>query len=105
LERVVVTARWTEADARVAVEEFRSSGLSAREFGTRFGIHPVRLLRWAARLSTRATAATSLLLAPVHVTPVAPTLVEVVLGARVLRVAPTLDPDQIARLIRAVESA
>lgn len=35
LERVCAAARWTETDARVVIDEFRASGLSAQEFGTR----------------------------------------------------------------------
>ena len=105
MEHVFAAARWTEADARIALDKLRASGLSAHEFGRRYGVHPVRLLRWAARLSAIQALATSPRLAPVHVTPVATALVEVVLGARVLRVPATLDADLVAQLVRAVDAA
>jgi len=105
LERIRELARWTEAEAQIAVEEFRESGLSAEEFGDRNGLHPVCVLRWAARLARKATRP---LILPVHVSPVPgqPAVhVEIALGSRILRVPADLDGAQVARLVRAVESA
>ncbi len=47
--------RWTEAEAREALREFRESGLSATAFAAKNGIPPTRLPYWAARLGTRPT--------------------------------------------------
>ena len=47
--------RWTEAEAREALREFRESGLSAVAFAAKNGISPTRLPYWAERLGTRPT--------------------------------------------------
>jgi hypothetical protein len=38
--------RWTEAEAREALREFRESGLSATAFASRKGISPTRFPYW-----------------------------------------------------------
>jgi hypothetical protein len=45
--------RWTEAEAREALREFRESGLSATAFAANKGISPTRLPYWTERLATR----------------------------------------------------
>lgn len=45
--------RWTAAEAREALREFRESGLSATAFAAKRGISPTRLPYWAERLGTR----------------------------------------------------
>src|SRR5690606_23426937 len=42
--------RWTEADARVVLEEARKSPLSLGAFAERNGLVPERLYQWARRL-------------------------------------------------------
>jgi hypothetical protein len=42
--------RWTEAEAREALHEFRESGLSATAFASKKGISPTRLPYWTERL-------------------------------------------------------
>ena len=106
MEQVCGAARWTEADALVVVREFRRSGLSAEEFGRQHGLHPVRVIRWAARVSDEVRSGRDVpLLLPVHVTAPMRVLVEIALGERILRVPADLDEVQVARLVRAVESA
>ena len=106
LERIRAVARWTETEARVAIEAFRASGLSAEEFGERHGLHPARVLRWAARLASAEGHAPRLpVLLPVRVAAAEPALVEIALGTRIMRVPADLDEGQLARLVRAVESA
>lgn len=101
LEDLQLIPRWTEEDARVAVDALRASGLSAEEFGVRYRLHPMRLTRWAARLSSGPLA-----LMPVEVRPAArAAIIEVILGARVLRVPADLDAPHLVRLVRAVEAA
>jgi hypothetical protein len=46
--------RWTEAEARESLREFRDSGLSATAFASKKGISPTRLTYWADRLEGRA---------------------------------------------------
>ena len=47
--------RWSEAEAREALREFRESGLSATAFAAKKGVSPTRLPYWAERLGTGAT--------------------------------------------------
>jgi len=42
---------WREADARVLVEAWRSSGETFSGFARRHGVEPRRLARWVSRLS------------------------------------------------------
>jgi hypothetical protein len=42
--------RWTEAEAREAIREWRGSGLSAAEFARKRGISAMRLPYWEQRL-------------------------------------------------------
>ena len=42
--------RWSEAEGRQVVDEWRRSGLSPADFARRHGLAEVRLLRWRARL-------------------------------------------------------
>ena len=99
LEELRFVRRWTEEDGQVATAAFRASGLSVAEFAEQHGLHAKRVERWVARL------ASSPLLLPVDVRPTAtPRLVEIALGARILRVPTDLDDAQLARLVRIVES-
>lgn len=41
---------WGEAEARVVVEAWRSSGETLARFGRRHGVEPRRLARWVSRL-------------------------------------------------------
>jgi hypothetical protein len=48
--RVAGLRYWRAADARVVVEAWRRSGEGLLEFAARYGIHPIRLRRWAGQL-------------------------------------------------------
>lgn len=50
LEEVARKSYWREADARVAIEAWRSSGLSLREFSRGTGIDKGRIRRWTGSL-------------------------------------------------------
>jgi len=50
LEDVFRKPYWRETGARVAIEAWKSSGLSVREFCRRTGIDSGRIRRWAATL-------------------------------------------------------
>jgi hypothetical protein len=56
--------RWTEAEAREALREFRESGLSATAFASKKGISPTRLPYWADRLEGRAADAVDFVAVP-----------------------------------------
>ena len=56
--------RWTEAEAREALREFRESGLSATAFAAKNGISPTRLPYWAERLGTRPAEAVDFVAVP-----------------------------------------
>ena len=56
--------RWTEAEAREALREFRESGLSAVAFAAKNGISPTRLPYWAERLGTRPAEAVDFVAVP-----------------------------------------
>jgi hypothetical protein len=56
--------RWTEAEAREALQEFRESGLSGVAFAAKNGISPTRLPYWAERLGTRPAEAVDLVAVP-----------------------------------------
>ncbi len=42
---------WKQADARVMVEAWRSSGEALSKFADRHGVDPKRIARWASRLA------------------------------------------------------
>ena len=56
--------RWTEAEAREALCEFRESGLSATAFARKKGISPTRLPYWADRLEGRSADAVDFVAVP-----------------------------------------
>jgi hypothetical protein len=43
---------WREAEARVMVEAWRSSGEALSEFADRHGVDPKRIARWASRVGS-----------------------------------------------------
>ena len=102
---------WKVTEARSVLVALASSGLSLPEFAIRNGLQPERLRRWRRRLARDVRA----------VQPVAPATpamielrtgpsprfvepIEVVLGSGVtLRVAETIDPATLARLVAALD--
>lgn len=105
--------RWSAADARAALSALASSGMSVGAFAEREGLDAERLYRWRRRFAREHKAA-----ARAAAPPTAPALielrptrsprraepVEIVLGSGViLRVAETIDPAALARLVAALE--
>jgi transposase-like protein len=105
--------RWRARDARTALDAAAASGLSVGEFAKREGLVAERLYRWQRRFArepkTEARAPTP---------PAAPAIIElrptmqreaagsveiVLVSGVVLRVAETIDPDAVARLVAALE--
>lgn len=97
--------RWTEEDARAALDAQARSGLTLRAFARREGLDPQRLRRWERQLgvATRSAAppkATFVELAP----RAAAVVVEVVLRSGVvLRVSDAVDPVALRRLVSALD--
>lgn len=95
--------RWTDADARTVLAAQDASGLSVAAFAAREGIDTQRLYSWRRRLDRPVDAAR----APsfIEVRPAGGSeLVEVVLrSGHVLRVANSIDPSTLRRLVDALE--
>jgi len=95
--------RWTVAEARAALAAVDESGLSINAFAARQGIDAQRLYYWRRRL-----AGEGLVAQPppefVELRPQRPEPVEVMLrSGRVLRVAESIDPVVLIRLVAALE--
>ena len=99
---------WSAADARAAFVEQAASGLSLREFARREGIDPGRLYRWRSQLGNKvkrpiASSTATPAVIELRPSPRAAERVEIVLAAGVtLRVAETIDPAALARLVAAL---
>jgi transposase-like protein len=102
--------RWTLADARAALSALAASGLSVSTFAHREGLDEERLYRWRRRLAAETKAegraaapiATAALI-ELRPSPRPPEPIEVVLKSGVtLRVAETIDPSALARLVAAL---
>lgn len=101
--RYLTRRRWTEADARAALEAFERAGLSERAFALREGIERQRLARWRLRLKWKPSSTTRAL-SFVEVRPRTPERVEVVLrSGRILRVAEEIDATALSRLVDVLE--
>lgn len=95
-------SRWTVADARTALSKLDASGLSVSEFSEREGLDAQRFHRWRRRFSAEnervdVTATPALIeLRPLR----RAEPIEISLASGItLRVAETVDPSALARLI------
>lgn len=102
--------RWTEEDARAALDAQARSGLTLRAFARREGLDPQRLRRWERQIgdATRSAApptATFVEVAPRGAAAAAVVVVvEVVLRSGVvLRVSEAVDPVALRRLVSALD--
>lgn len=99
---------WTVAEARAVLKAQAASGLSAGSFARREGLDDARLYRWlrrfaAERTRRKGTPPSTPALIEIHSSPRRPDAVEVVLASGVtLRVAETIDPAALARLVAAL---
>lgn len=99
---------WSTADARAALVKHAASGLSLSEFALREGIDADRLYRWRRQLGEKTAPAKAAV--PSHPAvielrsgPRSDERVEIVLAVGVtLRVAETIDPTALARLVAAL---
>lgn len=108
--------RWRVPEARAALDALAASGLSVSAFAAQEGLDEERLYRWRRRFARERKAETGAVTPPV--TPpiielraatrprprqAEPERVEIVLGSGVvLRVAETIDPARLARLVAAL---
>ena len=111
--------RWRSAEARSVLAALAASGLSLPEFASQKGLQPQRLRRWQQRLDREVRRPARAAGPAVAAAPPSPAvielrpssspslwraqLIEVVLGSGVtLRVAETIDPAALARLVTAL---
>jgi hypothetical protein len=91
------------------VAQWRSSGLTAREFATRNRVKVHTLRHWAWKLGRETGDVTSLGRVPalieVHARPAADDRFEIELGGRRVRVPPSFDADALRRLLAVLEGA
>ena len=98
---------WREAEARVMVEAWRSSGETLSEFAARYGVDPKRIARWASRLER--PRAERVQFHPVRVVGVEPgkeagSAIEILLvGGRRVRVAGGFDAEDLQRVLAVLE--
>lgn len=98
---------WREADARVIVEAWHTSGETASAFAQRLDVDPRRLSRWASRLGTPEPA--SVQFHPVRVagdgvSPRGGAAIELELsGGRRIRVPPGFDGEDLRRVLAVLD--
>ncbi len=92
--------RWTESEARAALEEQRASGESAHQFARRKGVSAQRLFYWKKRLATAGNPA----FVAVRLPATAGTRqhIELVVEAVAIRLREDLDVEHVARLVFAL---
>lgn len=93
--------RWTAVEGRAALTALASSGLSLSEFSRREGLDAQRLRAWKQRLATAGPLAATPTF--VEITRRAVERVEIVFPSGVmLRVAETVEPNALRRIVEAV---
>jgi transposase-like protein len=109
--------RWRAAEARAALNALAESGLSVSAFAEREGLDEERLYRWRRRFAREGKAEARIVTPPATpaiielraATSRSPRRVEtepveiVLVSGVVLRVAETIDPARLARLVAALE--
>jgi len=92
--------RWTAVEARAALDACAASGLSPRAFARREGLDPQRLCAWRRKLDAAIVAPPSF----IEVRPRVAERIEVVLWSGVVvRVAESVDPAALRRIVDALE--
>ena len=90
--------RWTESEAREALEEFAAGGESAAVFARRRGISTQRLGYWRRRLSRSGMTE----FVAVALPDVSRAFLEIAVGGVVVRVREDLDVGHVAGLVEAI---
>jgi transposase len=109
VRQVAERTYWREADARVLVEAWRSSGETLSGFARRHGVEPRRLARWVSRLP--GVGEGSLRFHPVRLVESAPGIggwapIEIQLaGGRRVRVPRGFETEDLRRVLAVLEEA
>jgi hypothetical protein len=104
----MATRRWTEAEARGVIAEWKQSGKSGRAFAEEQSIEVQRLYWWKKKLGSKlarsASAAASFL--PVRIADAASDSLTVVLrGGQLVKLARGFDEELFARVVAVLEGA
>jgi hypothetical protein len=112
LDPITRKQKWSEAEGRQVVDEWRRSGLSPADFARRHGLAEVRLLRWRVRLEEKVAAVDPVMAAflPVKIKKSAEQdmgegVALVLTSGVVIRVPVGTSPIWVARLVQALEHA
>ncbi len=95
---------WREAEARVLVEAWRSSGETLSGFARRYGVEPRRLARWVSRLGSLRFHPVRLMESPLERGGGAPIEIQLAGGRRV-RVARGFETEDLRRVLAVLEGA
>lgn len=96
-------SRWTEREARAALEEFASSGESELAFARRRGISRQRVRYWRERLEGAGVATPRFVAVAMPVAPsMATATIEIRTGSVSVCVREDFDVERVARLVRAL---
>ena len=100
--------RWRERDARAMARAFAASGESKLAFARRHGLGPERVRRWLAQLAERDRRHEPVAFAPVRLVERAPERrggVEIIVGARVVRISAGFCPEALRQVLAALDEA
>lgn len=94
--------RWTEEEARAALDELARNGESAEVFARRRGISPQRLRYWRKRLAKTATSQPAFVALTLPEKPMAGQELEVRIDEIIIAVPDRCDVEQVASLVAAI---
>ena len=105
MAREATRRKWTEAEARAALAEWRRSGETEFAFARQRGFSPQRLRYWRSRLrvsSTQTAAPPAFVAVAMPATARATSRIEIHVGALLVCVREELDVDRLARIVGAL---
>lgn len=100
--------RWSESEGRAMARAFAASGETKTAFAKRHGLGPERVRRWLAQLAERDRRRDAPAFMPVRLVERAPErrgAIEIVVGARVVRVGVGFCPETLRKVLAALEDA
>lgn len=100
--------RWSERDARAMARAFAASGETKAVFARRHGLGEERIRRWLGQLAERDRHRSQPAFAPVRLVERAGERrggIEIVIGARVVRVAAGFCPETLRQVLAALDEA
>ena len=105
MAREATRRKWTEAEARAALAEWRRSGETEFAFARQRGFSPQRLRYWRSRLrvsSTQTAAPPAFVAVAMPVAARGPSKIEIHVGAILVCVREELDVEHLARIVGAL---